>query len=192
MSFYFPALTVIGLLTCALAGCASGGAAAPTSAAADGGATSAGATSAAASPSASASASPATSAEASGSLSTKSVDCATVTRPKALKRTMAAPPVMCAYESATDYVSFAVAEGFARTFEQAAGTESKKIEQAPAEGWTFGAAWPVENGFTRVQYWLVAANGRVLLCKMGSERGAAGIKNLAAVCNGAKQLLYTA
>ena len=61
-----------------------------------------------------------------------------------------------------------------------------------ADGWTFGAAWPVADGFSRVQYWLVDADGKVLLCKTGSDRGEKGIKDLAEVCNAAKELLYTA
>ena len=33
---------------------------------------------------------------------------------------------------------------------------------------------------------------KVLLCKTGSDRGEKGIKDLAEVCNTAKELLYTA
>ena len=190
MKPYLPALTLVGLLACALTGCASEGSASPAAAPSSAGATSAASPTTAAGPSESASA--ATSTAATGSLSAKAPDCAKVARPAALKRSMAVPPVMCAYESSTDYVSFAVGEAFARTFDQAAGMESTKISQTTADGWTFGAAWPVADGFTRVQYWLVDADGKVLLCKTGSDRGERGIKDLAEVCNAAKELLYTA
>ena len=190
MKPYLPALTLVGLLACALTGCASEGSASPAAAPSSAGATSAASPTTAASPSESAPT--ATSTAATGSLSAKAPDCAKVARPAALKRSMAVPPVMCAYESSTDYVSFAVGEAFARTFDQAAGMESTKITQSTADGWTFGAAWPVADGFSRVQYWLVDADGKVLLCKTGSDRGEKGIKDLAEVCNAAKELLYTA
>ena len=149
MKPYLPALTLVGLLAYALTGCASEGSASPAAAPSSAGATSAASPTTAAGPSESASA--ASSTAATGSLSAKAPDCAKVARPAALKRSMAVPPVMCAYESSTDYVSFAVGEAFARTFDQAAGMESKKITQTTADRWTFGAAWPVADGFTRVR-----------------------------------------
>lgn len=149
------------------------------------------------SPSASASASPSVSEAApTGTLSTKPMKCADVKLVAGLKRAGASPEVMCAFESATDYVSFRVGRQ-ANSFEIAKITEQGNskgkvvIEQVPADGWTFGAQWPANGPFMRVQRWLVDAKGQVLLCKMGSDRGEAGITELVSVCEQAKTALYT-
>ena len=79
----------------------------------------------------------------------------------------------------------------ARIVEQGNSKGKVVIEQVAAEGWTFGAQWPPNGALTRVQRWLVDADGQVLLCKMGSDRGDAGIAELIAVCDQAKAKLYT-
>ena len=105
---------------------------------------------------------------------------------------------MCAFESQTDYVSFKVGPGAptftaAKAIEQAKSNGKVVIEQVPAEGWSFAARWPSDGGpLLRVQHWLVDAKGQVLLCKMGSERGEAGVAELAKVCEQAKTALFTA
>lgn len=105
---------------------------------------------------------------------------------------------MCAYESDTDYVSFRVGRreptsfDIAQRVEQASSNGKTVIEQVPADGWTFGARWPGKGTFMRVQRYLVDAQGQVLLCKMGSNRGQAGVTELVAVCDQAKSALLTA
>ena len=145
------------------------------------------------------SASVATAAAPTGQLSTTLVECATLKVPAGLKRANVNPVdgPMCAYDSDTDYVSFTVGTRLATSFKAAkvveqANTNGKiVIEPVSADGWTFGARWPDNGPTARVQYWLVDGKNRVLMCKMGSDRGAAGIDELAAVCEMAKAALYT-
>ncbi|MBK8470431.1 MAG: hypothetical protein IPL45_11800 [Actinomycetales bacterium] len=147
------------------------------------------------------SASVATAAAPTGQLSTTMVECATVKLPlpAGLKRANVSPVdgPMCAYDSDTDYVSFTVGPRLATSFKAAKLVEQENskgkvvIEPVSADGWTFGARWPDNGPTARVQYWLVDGKNRVLMCKMGSDRGAAGIKELAAVCEMAKAALYT-
>ncbi len=132
-----------------------------------------------------------------GTLATTPVECAELTLPAGLERAGASPDVMCAFESDTDYVSFAVGTNMAQSFDMAKSVEQSNsdgktvIEPVSADGWTFGARWPDEGPFVRVQHWLVDGGGQVLLCKMGSDRGEAGIGDLAEVCEQAKSALYT-
>lgn len=149
--------------------------------------------------------SPSPSAEAAGptgTLTTKAIDCATIKPPADLKKASTGPDVMCAFESGTDYVSFAAGASpsalhVASTFDQAKKIEKANsngkivIEPVEAAGWTFGARWPDEGTFVRVQRWLVDGQGQVLLCKMGSDRGESAITELADVCEQAKTALYT-
>ena len=179
-SRYLSLLTAATLL--ALSGCGSGGE------------TSEPAGDVAASPSASPSAE---AASPTGTLTTKPIDCATIKPPADLKKAGAGPDVMCAFESGTDYVSFAAGPNMASTFDQAKSVEQANsngkivIEPVEAAGWTFGARWPDEGTFVRVQRWLVDGQGQVLLCKMGSDRGESAIAELAEVCEQAKTALYT-
>jgi hypothetical protein len=107
------------------------------------------------------------------------------------------PEVMCAFESDTDYVSFAVGTRLAHTFQAAKVSEQARsngkivIEPASMDGWTFGARWPDNGTFVRVQHWIVDSKGQVLLCKMGSDRGEAAIAELSGVCEQAKSALYS-
>ncbi len=186
--------TVIVVAGLALAaGCGSGGAQAPPDTP-----VATASTAPSPSPSPSASASPTAPAQAapSGSLKT-TLDCAEVTPVAGLKKTNASPGTLCAFESDTDYVAFTVTRQQAPTFTAAQAVEQANskgkivIEQVPADGWTFGARWPADGAFTRVQRWLVDAQGQILLCKMGSDRGDAGITELVAVCEQAKAKLHT-
>ena len=132
-----------------------------------------------------------------GTLTTAPVKCTQVKLPTGLARANAGPEVMCAFESDTDYVSFAVGTRMASTFDVAKAWSRRSsngkivIEPVPADGWTFGARWPDDGPFVRVQQWLVDGQKQVLLCKMGSDRGEAGIAELADVCEQAKTALYT-
>ncbi len=179
-SRYFSLLAATALLT--LSGCGSGG---ETSEPANDGAPSP-----TESPSAEA-ASPA------GTLTTTPIDCGTIKAPADLKKAGAGPEVMCVFESDTDYVSFATGTNMASTFDQAKSVEQANsdgkivIDPMEAAGWTFGARWPDEGTFVRVQRWLVDGQGQVLLCKMGSDRGESAITELADVCEQAKTALYT-
>lgn len=154
-------------------------------------------TSAAASSNPSTSAPP-TSAAATGTLSTAPHPCTGLELPKGLKRQKTMRPLACTWESATDYVLFAVGReattfDIAKSLEQSNSNGKTVIEQVPAEGWSFGARWPSDgSSLLRVQRWLVDAKGQVLLCKMGSERGEAGIAELVDVCEQAKTALFTA
>ncbi len=135
-----------------------------------------------------------------GTLSTKRIDCTVLSLPAPadLKRSNN-PAVMCAFESETDYVSIHVTANAARNFDMAKniemGNSSGKTEIKPvsADGWTFGARWPGNGGPNiRVQYWLVDAGGKVLLCKLGSDRGESAITELAKVCEQARSVLFAA
>ena len=174
-----------------VSGCGSGSAGAP-SATVSGSTT----TSAAASPNPSTSAPPASAA--TGTLSTAPHPCTGLELPKGLKRQNTTRPLSCTWESATDFVLFAVGQeattfNIAKSLEQSNSDGKIVIEQVPAEGWSFGARWPSDgSSLLRVQRWLVDAKGLVLLCKMGSERGEAGIAELVDVCEQAKTALFTA
>lgn len=188
-------VAVVGLL---LTGCGSG-----TKDSAD----AAGPSSISAPPPASASTSPTPSAVApseaaapTGTLSKKFSDCAKVDLPKAAQLQQSKsgdPEMMCAFESDTDYVSFKVTNGAAFNFDMAMNIEkgtsngTTVIKPRDADGWSFGATWPADGTFVRAQYWLVGKDG-ILLCKMGSDRGEAGITDLADVCEQAKSALLTA
>lgn len=133
-----------------------------------------------------------------GSLSTAPLKCTDFEPPAGLTSTGARPGA-CAFESATDYVSFVVGSGprtfdMAKRFELGRSNEKVIIAQVPATGgWTFAARWPSDEGpLLRVQRWLVDAKGQVLLCKMGTERGEKAVAQLATVCEHAKDALFAA
>ena len=190
MSSNHSVMPVLAGLCVALAGCA--GSATP--AAPAGQVTSGAATS---SPTASAAASETASepAAATGTLSTKSPDCATIERPKSLKRSFAAPPTMCAFESKTAFLAFRVFPSRTLTFEDFAAEEKagsgEVLEKVQADGWTFAARWPFKD-FYRVQYYLVDSKGLRLECKTGADGGEAELKQLLEVCNEVKKVLYKA
>lgn len=146
------------------------------------------------------SAAPRETAAPTGTLSTKPIDCAVLKLPvpAALKRSKN-PSLMCAFESQTDYVSIRVTANAARDFDMAKNLEltnsagKTAIEPVSADGWTFGARWPGNGGPNiRVQYWLVDDGGKVLLCKLGSNRGESAITELAKVCEQARSALLAA
>ena len=124
----------------------------------------------------------------------KTLDCATLPVPETLQRT-AAPPPKCGYESATDAMSVTVSLFLPRTLEQLRQSEEQQagstidLTDATPDGWSFGARWPEEGGFSRTQYYLVASDAKVLECKTGTDRGEAGVAELLAACEDVRSLL---
>ena len=136
----------------------------------------------------------------SGTLATKPAPCEKFSAPAGFKQAGAGPPVMCAFESSKARVTVSVGAGpgsfealqrFESDVARSNGVTPPALEQVAVEGWTFAVIWPELAGFNRMDRYLVDSTGKALVCKMGVQGGKVDATTQAAVCDAAREVLYT-